>query len=82
MFYSLCLVAKQMYVVWLKPGRLNIVQQWKFLVTPVTLSAGLLRNADPSGVVFVCMLLHTYHSMSKFGELQQIAAIYGYACRM
>ena len=82
MFYSRCSAAKQIYVVWLKPGRVNTVQLWTFLDTFVTLSVGLLSSVDPSGVVFVCMLLHTCHSMSKFGELQQIAAIYGYAYHM
>ena len=82
MFYSLDLATKQMYAVWLKPGRLNSVQHWTFLFTPVTLSVDLLSSVDPSGEVFVCMLLHTCHSMSKFGKLQQIAAMYGYAYHM
>ena len=82
MFYSLYLAAKQIYVVWLKPDRPDTAQQWTFLVTPSTLSVGLLSNVNPSGAVLVCMLLHICHSMSKFGELQQIAAMYGYACHM
>ena len=82
MSYSLCSAAKQIYVVWLKPGRLKIVRRWRVLVTPVTLSVDLLSSVDPSEVVSVCMLPHTCHCMSKFGELQQIAAMCGYACRM
>ena len=45
--YSLYSAAKQMYVVWLKPGRLNIVQHWRFLVTRVTLSVGLSSSCGP-----------------------------------
>ena len=78
MIYSLWSAAEQIYTAYLKPGRLSTVQHWRFLVAPVILPVDLFSSVDPSGVVFVCMLLQTRHSMLKFGELQQIADIYGF----